>query len=78
MVEGNNETGFAHDKYSKWFDALIVNDPYRIYNLPPVIIRNLKPATVYRFRVKAENKVGSSSFSQRSGNEQTRDARKFL
>jgi hypothetical protein len=78
VVEGNNETGFAHDKYSKWFDALIVNDPYRIYNLPPVIIRNLKPATVYRFRVKAENKVGSSSFSQRSGNEQTRDARKFL
>ena len=76
-IQGNNETGFADDRSSKWFDALIVNDPYKIYNLPPVIIRNLKPATVYRFRVRAVNKAGSSSFSAKSGDIRTLNARKL-
>ena len=77
VIEGNNETGFANDETSQWFDALIVNDPYKIYNLPPVIIENLRPATVYRFRVKAFNKVGPSPASPKSMDITTADARKY-
>ncbi|XP_028395112.1 protein sidekick-1-like [Dendronephthya gigantea] len=72
LIEGNNETGFANDRSSKWFTALIVIDPFKIYNLPPVVIGT---ATIYRFRVRAENKVGVSAFSNVSAGISTADAR---
>ena len=78
IIEGNNETGFANDRNSEWFDALIVNNPFSIYNLPPVIIEDLRPATTYRFRVQAENKVGSSPFSLVSRDVTTVEDGEFL
>lgn len=78
IIEGNNETGFANDRNSEWFDALIVNDPFKIHNLPPVIIEELRPATTYRFRVKAVNKVGSSPFSKVSPDFSTAETRKSV
>jgi ApbE superfamily uncharacterized protein (UPF0280 family) len=55
-----------------------VKDPYKIYNLLPVIIENLIPATTYRFRIKAVNKVGSSPISAVSGDVKTSQARKLM
>lgn len=78
IIQGNNETGFANDRNSEWFDALIVNDPFKIHNLPPVIIEDLRPATTYRFRVRGENKVGTSPFSKISRDVMTSEARKLL
>ena len=78
IIEGNNETGFANDRTSTWFDALIVNNPYKIHNLPPVIVEDLTPATTYRFRVRAKNKIGFSSYSKVSGDVTTSPARKLI
>ena len=78
IIEGNNETGFANDRNSEWFDALIVNDPFKIHALPPVIIEGLRPATTYRFRVKAVNKVGASPFSKVSADISTAETRKSV
>ena len=78
VIEGNNETGFANDRTSQWFIALTVDEPYKIYNLPPVLIENLRPNTVYRFRVRAYNKVGASPLSLVSKDIKTGMARKFL
>ena len=74
LVQGNNETGFANNHDSLWFDALVVIDPYKYHNLPPVIIRSLRPFTTYRFRVKAWNKVAASDFSAKSGEITTQQA----
>ena len=53
-----------------------MKDPFKVHNLPPVIIKYLRPATTYRFRVKAVNKVGQSPFSKVSGDIMTARARK--
>lgn len=78
IIQGNNETGFANNRNSEWFNALIVNNPYKVYNLPPVIVADLLPFTTYRFKVQAVNKVGSSSFSDVSGDVTTLQARKLF
>ncbi|XP_046861970.1 protein sidekick-2-like [Xenia sp. Carnegie-2017] len=74
LVQGNNETGFKNNRDSLWFDALVVINPYKYHNLPPVIIESLRPFTTYRFRVKAWNKVAASDFSAISGEITTQQA----